>query len=508
MPSEFIMDKESVEQRAVLEINDFGPIKRAKIELQPLTVFVGPSNTGKSYLAVLIYALHRAIAGMAANHEFQRPLPGLEREMSESESSFINRIVSEIQSESELKSIDLEGDALTNFLYEVTNRSSGIISEIVRCCGLSGPANLKRKFSGEDAEIRLSLPTETLGKPLAKLFMEAEQGCRVEIFGPSRVSMEPLTYWEPYMRWRNTDGGLASDHAAKSSIGEKISKTAFEQVMEPMLASAYYLPANRSGIMNFHTLVVSGILGRAAPAGPHAKANAPMLSGVLSDFLQELLAVRKFDPTRGNSKSHSDGQSDIQHIATCIESAVLGGSIEIDEAPFIKYPDFHYKPKSWRVPLPLMNASSMVSELAPLVLYLRGMVDVGETIIIEEPESHLHPKMQIRLMEIIAAIVNVGIKVVVTTHSEWIISCLDNIVLRSRRQLTDDETSYDGYPIALAEPSLQESQVGVWTFSQSGVKSGSIVERLEFAGSDGYSPDYEDDLIDLHNEWAEYASDW
>ena len=136
------------------------------------------------------------------------------------------------------------------------------------------------------------------------------------------------------------------------------------------------------------------------------------------------------------------------------------------------------------------------------------MVDVGETIIIEEPESHLHPKMQIRLMEIIAAIVNAGIKVVVTTHSEWIISCLDNIVLRSRRQLTDDETSYDRYPIALTEPSLQESQVGVWTFSQLGVKSGSIVKRLEFAGSDGYSPDYEDDLIDLHNEWAEYASDW
>ena len=42
-----------------LEVRDFGPIGEASVELRPLTVFVGPSNTGKSYLASLIYALHK-----------------------------------------------------------------------------------------------------------------------------------------------------------------------------------------------------------------------------------------------------------------------------------------------------------------------------------------------------------------------------------------------------------------------------------------------------------------
>ena len=46
-----------------LEVANFGPIARAKIDLRPLTVFVGPSNTGKSYLAILIYALHRFFGG-------------------------------------------------------------------------------------------------------------------------------------------------------------------------------------------------------------------------------------------------------------------------------------------------------------------------------------------------------------------------------------------------------------------------------------------------------------
>ena len=48
-----------------LEVKNFGPIVEAKIDLRPLTVFVGPSNTGKSYLAILIYALHQLFSGGA-----------------------------------------------------------------------------------------------------------------------------------------------------------------------------------------------------------------------------------------------------------------------------------------------------------------------------------------------------------------------------------------------------------------------------------------------------------
>ena len=42
-----------------IEVSDFGPISKARIDLRPLTVFVGPGNTGKSYLAIFIYALHK-----------------------------------------------------------------------------------------------------------------------------------------------------------------------------------------------------------------------------------------------------------------------------------------------------------------------------------------------------------------------------------------------------------------------------------------------------------------
>ena len=48
-----------------LSVRNFGPIAEADIELRPLSVFVGPSNTGKSYLATLIYALHQFFGAYA-----------------------------------------------------------------------------------------------------------------------------------------------------------------------------------------------------------------------------------------------------------------------------------------------------------------------------------------------------------------------------------------------------------------------------------------------------------
>ena len=49
-----------------IAVENFGPIvpKRTLI-LRPLTVFVGPSNTGKTYFATLVYALHGVFPGFA-----------------------------------------------------------------------------------------------------------------------------------------------------------------------------------------------------------------------------------------------------------------------------------------------------------------------------------------------------------------------------------------------------------------------------------------------------------
>ena len=46
-----------------MDVEHFGPIVRASVDLRPLAVLIEPGNTGRSYLAILIYALHRCFSG-------------------------------------------------------------------------------------------------------------------------------------------------------------------------------------------------------------------------------------------------------------------------------------------------------------------------------------------------------------------------------------------------------------------------------------------------------------
>ena len=42
-----------------LSVEGFGKIKKAEIELAPMTLFVGDNNSGKSYLLSLAWAMHQ-----------------------------------------------------------------------------------------------------------------------------------------------------------------------------------------------------------------------------------------------------------------------------------------------------------------------------------------------------------------------------------------------------------------------------------------------------------------
>ena len=45
------------------KVSKFGPIAKAlNVELRPLSIFIGPTNTGKSYFASIIYDLLKSIS--------------------------------------------------------------------------------------------------------------------------------------------------------------------------------------------------------------------------------------------------------------------------------------------------------------------------------------------------------------------------------------------------------------------------------------------------------------
>ena len=145
----------------------------------------------------------------------------------------------------------------------------------------------------------------------------------------------------------------------------------------------------------------------------------------------------------------------------------------------------------------LMNASSMVSELAPVVLYLRHVVSPGEVLIIEEPESHLHPGMQVAFIRHLAAAVRSGIRVIITTHSEWVLEELANLVRLS------DLPEFRRKGIGGADYALSPDQVGTWLFEPKKRPKGSIVKEILLdVDYGGFRSDYDDIAIGTHNDWA------
>ena len=191
----------------------------------------------------------------------------------------------------------------------------------------------------------------------------------------------------------------------------------------PLGRPAHYLPADRAGVMHAHQVAIRGLIAGASRAAIRPGLTMPVLSGVLGDFLERLVELGSVSVSR--ERQGGDG------VARLLEAGLMKGSVRVERSE-IDYPSFFYRPNGWQRDLPLMNSSSMVSELAPIVLYLRHVVRPGDTLIIEEPEAHLHPTAQVELTRLLAGAVKSGIRVIMTTHSEWVLWELANLVRMSK----------------------------------------------------------------------------
>ena len=91
-----------------------------------------------------------------------------------------------------------------------------------------------------------------------------------------------------------------------------------------------------------------------------------------------------------------------------------------------------YSPdKSSKLKVPIHLSASIVKTLTCLVLYLRHRAGENDLIIIDEPELNLHPDNQIRLARLFARLINNGFRLLISTHSDYIIKELNNLIMLS-----------------------------------------------------------------------------
>ena len=103
---------------------------------------------------------------------------------------------------------------------------------------------------------------------------------------------------------------------------------------------------------------------------------------------------------------------------------IIGGKYTITDND-----QLYYEPKGKRLKLTMDESSSAVRSLLDLGFYLRHEAKRGDLLIIDEPELNLHPENQRRVARLLARLVNLGIKVFITTHSDYIIKELNTLIM-------------------------------------------------------------------------------
>lgn len=189
-------------------------------------------------------------------------------------------------------------------------------------------------------------------------------------------------------------------------------------------------------------------------------------------------------------------KSKFYDFAECLENELLHGKVQISNDGEIQF-----KPlKSLRTVLPIQMTASIVKTLSSLVVYLKYIAHENDLIVIDEPEINLHPNIQIILARILVRLSNRGFRLLVSTHSDYIIREFNNMVMLSHLSNKDSVAQRLGY---MEDEILQSENLGVYIFKYKNKRCKKVdLDSIEVSES-GFSVPSIDDAIEKQNKMAE-----
>jgi len=213
---------------------------------------------------------------------------------------------------------------------------------------------------------------------------------------------------------------------AQSFISQSIGDALKEIVFDGLFPKPFIASTERTGLAVFWKDIISsrnGLLEEMRTKGNEINLFEMIstLCGSYSlpvqwsvDFIRQLNQFSKKNSLI--SKKHPDILDDFDNI--------IGGKYRGSEND-----ELYFVPTGKRIKLTMYESSDAVRSLLLIGFYLRHVAAPGDMLIIDNPELNLHPENQRRMARLFSRLVNLGIKVFITTHSDYIIKELNTLIM-------------------------------------------------------------------------------
>lgn len=144
-------------------------------------------------------------------------------------------------------------------------------------------------------------------------------------------------------------------------------------------------------------------------------------TGMYSEFLNDMAGLNRIKP-RPDTASE---------IVLKLFRTILEGEVNKEETTYI------YTTND--ASMPVSAAAASIREIAPLQILAKKQ-DVSRcAILVEEPEAHLHPLKQRMMADIIGALSHNGAIMQITTHSDYFLRRLNELIMFAKAKKTADD---------------------------------------------------------------------
>lgn len=454
-------------------IKNFGPIKNADVTLGNFNVFIGPGGTGKSYLAYLIWMLHKMEPKWVISYDislfpiFRLVLEDIlhSKEISKERSDMLLlEIMENYQKQHEENIAEYLKDTFRiNNVEDIIYKNKTEAS--VKICNNEGTKKIEITISKRGAKM---CGFQDLLKDENFVIKYHKEQRKITLYKDKK---ELLDEFLPIKR-QKTDIDKVTEALIDTLmlIGHVVLD---ETVGYYSAGDPYILTDSKSGILRIATDLIRYTL-----ATPQ-KDKGLFLNLPDKEMLSKLVIPEK------QIKNNERGK-----IADFIEKEI-GGEVDIDTKGLL-FPDILFRKKAYTYPILLSHSGAR--ELAPLILYLRYVLEeeVNSLFVVEEPETHLHPYMQSVVTRALV-LLSKNINVLITTHSPIILDELDSLIKLNK--LTHDDKIKSGYK---ETEGLEHGSVCVYKFKLDG-----SVEKVKVNGDGIYEDEFSSVVIELSNRYAE-----